>query len=571
MKNVPLCFLLLLVSLFSINLQNNNLVKPSLSRALNSSLFFFLKNSVEENCMFYVFRSLLAFQLLVHSFSCRSSKMTSFPLYVLLLFILFPSVLSLFLSLLVFSFPSPFSPFQTSFCWSLDFFCVSSCQTLCKNCIFSLFHQNLSFLCFFFFLSFLYIDLCSTFFVFFRVLKNGFSFCFTPFNFFNSVSLHLLHFYVSEIKNCCCFLEKKTLENSNFCFWSLGFKNIRVGKIRFVFPLLLIFSLFVPLFFLSSFWSFFLFHHCCLCLLFPFIFLFISSCFSPIFFSLSFFSLSHCFSHSFFLSLMFPYLFFHRRFCVSSFGSTHFSSLFCSWSHSSFLPYFFFVSVSFLLCQTKYNIFSFFFEEDCFLNFPFFLCLISCFSSLRRPYSLSVPCFLDFWAFLEITFLDFLFIYLRFGSLQKIVVVFGHNSQKISLILVRKSSLGRNPCFRDFDIFFAFDFFHAWSLIFPFLSFSCKYLVSFVLNLFVSVQKKKTSKNKIDPLYFYVYSPCSYSSWVALVVFILSFFSVPFLLFCLFMFPLLMFIHSPYVSLFSLMFLLFVCSTFFLLTLFIIF
>ena len=66
-------------------------------------------------------------------FSCRSSKMTSFPLHFLLLFILFPSVLSLFLSLLVFSFLSPFSPFQTSFCWSLYYLCVSSCQTLCKK------------------------------------------------------------------------------------------------------------------------------------------------------------------------------------------------------------------------------------------------------------------------------------------------------------------------------------------------------------------------------------------------------------------------------------------------------
>ena len=64
------------------------------------------------------------------------------------------------------------------------------------------------------------------------------------------------------------------------------------------------------------------------------------SFFFPLF-SPSFFHYLSVSSSSFFLNLTFPYLFFfHRRFCASSFGLTHFSSLFCSWSHSSFLPYF---------------------------------------------------------------------------------------------------------------------------------------------------------------------------------------------------------------------------------------
>ena len=130
-------------------------------------------------------------------------------------------------------------------------------------------------------------------------------------------------------------------------------------------------SPFFDWFFLSTFFPFLHFHHCCLCSLFPFIFLFICTCFSLLFlFSLYsfFFSLSQCFSSSFFLQSHVS-LFFHRRFCVSSLGLTHFSSLFCFWSHSLFL-HFFFVSVSFLSCQTKYKIFSFFFAEV-FLNPPF--------------------------------------------------------------------------------------------------------------------------------------------------------------------------------------------------------
>ena len=129
-------------------------------------------------------------------------------------------------------------------------------------------------------------------------------------------------------------------------------------------------------FFQKKHFSHFLhFHRCCLCSLFPFIFLFISFCCSPLFL-FSLFSFPSFFSISVFLFLLFlqshvSLSFFPSPFCVSSFGLTHFTSLFCSWSHSSFLPYFFFVSVSFLSCQTKYKNFSFFFRRSFFWTIPF--------------------------------------------------------------------------------------------------------------------------------------------------------------------------------------------------------
>ena len=234
--------------------------------------------------------------------------------------------------------------------------------------------------------------------------------------------------------------------------------------------------------------------------------------FSPFSF-LSFLLPFFFFSISVFLFLLFlqshvSLSFFPSPFCVSSFGLTHFSSLFCSWSHFFFFSFFLrFRILSFMSNQIQKFLF-FFFEEDCFLNPPFFLCLISCFSSLRRPYSLSVPCFLYFWAVLEITFLDFLFIYLGFGSLQKIVVVFGHNFQKISLILNRKITVGKkNLCFRNFDNFLLLIcfFFHAWSSIFPFFClFRANILFLFVL-ISLFLLKKNTSKNKLI-LFIFVFT-----------------------------------------------------------------
>ena len=331
------------------------------------------------------------------------------------------------------------------------------------------------------------------------------------------------------------------------------------------------------LFLFSLFFDGFIFQHVSLSSLssllslftFPFIFLFISTCFSLLFlFSLFFFffSLSQCFSSLLFPQFHVPYLFSIAVLCIFFWIDSFFFSLLflISFLVSSF---FFFVSVSFLSCQTKCK--NIFFETD-FFEPSLFLCLISCFSSLRRPYSLSVS-FFYFWAVLEITFLDFLFIYLLFGFLSKFVVVFGHTFQKISLILVRKITLGKNPCFRDFDIFFTFDlFFSCMILNFSFFVFFVQISCFFCLNLFVSVQEKNTSKNKLT-LFIFVFTllVLTLPELLSLVVLILSFFSVSFLsFFCLFMFPLLMFNCSPHVYLLSLMFLLFVFILFFL-TLFI--
>ena len=104
------------------------------------------------------------FLLFSYSFKCfswRSSKMTSFPLYFLLLFILFPSVLSLlclFLFSRFFLLSLPYFILLVSLL-SLCFFMSKSVGKkylfeLLQNSVFlsSLFHQNLSFLCFLFLL-----------------------------------------------------------------------------------------------------------------------------------------------------------------------------------------------------------------------------------------------------------------------------------------------------------------------------------------------------------------------------------------------------------------------------------
>ena len=91
-SNVPLCFLFLLV--FS----------SSKKKTMQNKLFL----PVFEPSLNHVFFCFIFLDILRNMFSC--AKMSASPFYVLLLFILFPSVLSLFLSLLVFSFRSPFSP-----------------------------------------------------------------------------------------------------------------------------------------------------------------------------------------------------------------------------------------------------------------------------------------------------------------------------------------------------------------------------------------------------------------------------------------------------------------------------
>ena len=93
------------------------------------------------------------------------------------------SLFFLFLFLVSFTFLS-----LSSFCWSLYYLCVSWCQILCKkmylfellqNSLFlsSLFHQNLSFLCFLFLLGLSQTNFFHV--LFFCLLKNGFSLCLT--------------------------------------------------------------------------------------------------------------------------------------------------------------------------------------------------------------------------------------------------------------------------------------------------------------------------------------------------------------------------------------------------------
>ena len=140
-----------------------------------------------------------------------------------------------------------------------------------------------------------------------------------------------------------------------------------------------------------------------------------------------------------------------------------------------------------------------------------FLCFISCFSSLRRPYPLFVPCFYWFWAFLDITVLDFLLSIFFLGLFEKLSFCFGQKiSKKISLILYKKMFfllskplfflILTNFCFKL--VFFSFLFllfFHVF-----FWKISCV----FSPNPWVSVQKKIHLKNNSWFSSFYVSSPC---------------------------------------------------------------
>ena len=201
-----------------------------------------------------------------------------------------------------------------------------------------------------------------------------------------------------------------------------------------------------------------------------FVHFFLSYFCSSLFVFLSFvfllFSLFFFFSISVFLFLTlctscFLIFFSIAVFCVSSFGLTHFSSLFWSSSlcfHTSSSPFFFVSSSPSLFFSSKkskisvvnssrWNVFFF-------LNPPFF-CFISCFSSLRRPYPLFVPCFYWFWAFLDITVLDFLLSIFFLGLFEKLSFCFGQKiSKKISLILYKKCFfVEQTLVFLDFDQF----------------------------------------------------------------------------------------------------------------------
>ena len=604
-------FLFLLVFLFSVNLQNNNLVKSSFSHALNSSFFFFRKNSVEEELHVLCFSVSFCFSIILsYVFHVVLSKMTSFPLHFLLLFIIFPSVLSLFCLFLFsrfFHLSLPYFILLVSLL-SLCFFMSNSVQ---KNCIFLNFCKTL-FFCLLFSVE---ISVFSVSFFCWAFLRpNYFSmFCFSVSWKMVSHFVWLSFFFDSSGKLCFFFLLSFFLMYPRikkvvfwwkwwklsfvFCFCSLVFlkKTMCARANPLYFPLFLklleSFSLFTskhrktdkkkPSFFVfvqSPFWLIFSFN------IFPFFFSFITVVFVHFFLS-SFCSSLFAFL-SFFLSLFSPSFFLYLSVSLPPFSSISCFLVFFSiavlciffWIDSFyfsllFLISFFFFSLFFL----RFRILSFmsnqiqkillFFEEDCFLNNPFF-----CVLSRVFPHCVVlIPClFHVFWIFerfLKLLFSIFFLSIFVSGLFEKLSLFLDTTFKKYHWFLLEKLLLEKTLVFVILT-FFGFDLFSS-CMIFNFsffLSFSCKYFLSFVLiSLFLF--KKKTSKNKLIPLYFCVYSPCSYSSWVALSLssFLFSlFFSVSFLLFCLFMFPLLMFNCSSYVYLFSLMSLLFVFIPFFL-------
>ena len=165
--------------------------------------------------------------------------MSSLPLYFIFWFILFPSFLSSLIKL----------PFFCSF----YYLHVSLCQTLCATkkvsfrasakkipfcLLFSI--KKTSFSLFPFLLGSFTLIYCPCL-VFFCVLENGFSFCFTLLFLlllFNSVSLFYSPFCrdVSKNKNVVFCWKIWGKLSFVFCFCSLGFKNILCAKKSDLFP-----------------------------------------------------------------------------------------------------------------------------------------------------------------------------------------------------------------------------------------------------------------------------------------------------------------------------------------------
>ena len=232
---------------------------------LNASLLcFHNKNFVGKTSCFFVYRSLFLFMFFFHLFFMSFFVWFSWSPWVFHTSLFPPfvhplSICSLFFVsscfLVSFTFFSLIKlPFLLCFCLY-----VSLCQTLCatKKSMFLGFCKNL-FFCLLFSIKktsfslfpFLLGSFTLIYFpclVFFCVLKNGCSFCFTLFFLlllFNSVSLFYSPFCrdVSKNKNvvfCWNMWEKLSFV---FCFCSLVLKNIFVcDKIRFIFPLFLIF------------------------------------------------------------------------------------------------------------------------------------------------------------------------------------------------------------------------------------------------------------------------------------------------------------------------------------------
>ena len=213
--------------------------------------------------------------------------------------------------------------------------------------------------------------------------------------------------------------------------------------------------------------------------------------FSPIFFSLfspfflflylsvslSFFTVSH-------VSLS---VFLHRRFCVSPL--LFLISFFFS---SFFFTCFFFINVS-VFCSNKFNFFLIF-------ELSFLLCFVSCFSSLRHPYSLSLPCFTGFQRFLMFLFLDFL-----------VSIFFSGLVQKFSAWLLDKSCK-KKKCLKETLVFLDFNHFCCrfvfsciiFKNILPlfFFQMSLKNILFLLAQSHCFCSKKNLTQKKLDFLYF---------------------------------------------------------------------
>ena len=108
--------------------------------------FFFFEKTPSKKTACVLFFGL--FWLLSYSFicfSCRSSKMTSFPLHFLLLFILFPPVLSLFCLFLFSRFFHLSLPFKLHFVGLFIISVFLHVKLCAKNCIFLNFCKTLFF------------------------------------------------------------------------------------------------------------------------------------------------------------------------------------------------------------------------------------------------------------------------------------------------------------------------------------------------------------------------------------------------------------------------------------------
>ena len=396
---------------------------------LNASLFFQNKNSVGKTSCVLVYRSLFSVFLssVFHVVFCLifldllrimcPFKMSCVPLYFLFWFISFhPFSLPLLNFVFLLFLLSPCFFMSNSFCYKKGIY-LSFCKNFPFSLLFSIKKTSFSVSFFVGLLKIWFFSMLG----FFCVLKNDFSFC-TSLLFFSSSFEHCFSFLLSfflkyqKKERCSCWKMEQKL-SFVFCFCSLGFKNmLRPTKIRFIFHYFWIvcinsslslhlkplkksaknlhFFVSVPYLLRVCFQHFpCFFHHCFLCPLFPFIFLFIPFCFSLLFSSLiSPFFLY--FSISVFLFLFFSpsyvslfFFFLHRRFCVSSFCL---SSLFFSLSFVLeliilfiLLLYPIFSSSPYCFCPKKNQKFllSIFLDEILSLFFELSLlrCFISCF------------------------------------------------------------------------------------------------------------------------------------------------------------------------------------------------